>query len=321
MDAVYRAARAGAVVFDQPEWGRVEVAGRDRLDFLQRMSTNDLAGLVPGQGRATVLTTPIGRMVDRVVVYVDAETLLMVTSPGMAEAVRRWLGRHVFFNDQLTLVDRSAETGLLRVVGPESGAHLQAVLGADLALPAAAHDWAPAEHAGARLLVARGDALGAECLVVVGPAAALAGLRDALLAGGAPAGDGALYEVLRVEAGLPAIGREISEEHIPLEANLWGDVSFRKGCYIGQEIIARMESRGRQARVLAGLTLAAPLEPAGDLTVRHGDETVGQVSSTVVSPASGPIALAFLKPAAAEPGMALVVGEGIGATVRDLPFA
>jgi aminomethyltransferase len=266
-----------------------------------------------------VLTTPIGRMVDRLVVYVDDDALRVVTSPGAATVVRNWLGRHIFFMDQVKVSDVSAETGLLRVVGPAAGERL-----AGAVLPEAPHDWVGVEHAGAALAVARADRLGADTFAVWGPRAALGQLAADLEAAGAePAGDD-LYDVLRIEAGLPRYGREIGEEYIPLEANLWADVSFNKGCYTGQEIIARMESRGKQARVLAGLRLAGPVGLGGEpVAVAHEGAAAGHVSSTAVSPALGPIALAFVKPAMAAPGTAVEVRAAAGpvaATVAALPF-
>lgn len=323
LTGAFRAVHGGVAFFDHSEWGRLVTTGRDRLDFLQRMSTNNLSGLVAGQGRATVLTTPIGRMVDRLVVYVDEDALRVVTSPGAAAVVRGWLGRHIFFMDQVQVSDVSAETGLLRVAGPAAGARLAERLGG-AALPEELHRWVGAEHAGEALAVARTDRLGADTFAVWGPRAAVVQLGAELEAGGAVRAGDDVYDVLRIEAGQPRYGREIGEQYIPLEANLWADVSFNKGCYIGQEIIARMESRGKQARMLAGLRLEAPVKLSGDpVQVEHNGAAAGHVSSATVSPALGPIALAFLKPAAAAPGTPVDVRAAAGpvrATVAALPF-
>ena len=323
LTGAYGAAHDDSAFFDHSDWGRLVITGRDRLDFLQRMSTNNLNGLARGQGRATVLTTPIGRMVDRLVVYVDDDALRVVTSPGAATVVRNWLGRHIFFMDQVQVQDVSAETGLLRVVGPAAGARLAELLGG-AALPEVLHHWAGAEHAGATLAAARADRLGADTFAVWGPRAALAQLGAELEAGGAVRAGDDLYDVLRIEAGQPRYGREIGEEYIPLEANLWADVSFNKGCYTGQEIIARMESRGKQARALAGLRLEAPVELGREpVQVEHDGTAAGRVSSVAVSPALGPIALAFLKPASTAPGTPVDVRAAAGpvrATVTALPF-
>lgn len=322
LTGAFRAVYGGGAFFDHSDWGRLVITGRDRLDFLQRMSTNNLSGLVAGQGRATVLTTPIGRMVDRLVVYVDEDALRVVTSPGAAAVVRGWLGRHIFFMDQVQVADVSAETGLLRVAGPAAGAQLAELGGA--AVPAELHHWAAAQYAGAALAVACADRLGADTFAVWGPRAAVAQLGAELEAGGAVRAGEDLYDVLRIEAGQPRYGREIGEQYIPLEANLWADVSFNKGCYIGQEIIARMESRGKQARTLAGLRLEAPVNLGGEpVQVEHDGAAAGHVSSATVSPALGPIALAFVKPAAAVPGTPVDVRAAAGpvrATVTALPF-
>ncbi|MBI4769366.1 MAG: aminomethyl transferase family protein [Chloroflexi bacterium] len=237
------------------------------------------------------------------------DTVLLLTSPGRAQAVRRWLSGYVFFNDDVRFDDVSDSLAQFCVVGP------QAARVAEGAFPGVTAPQenrfltaqAPGEGAGGEWILLRGRGLAGDGVTLVGPREEAAGVWERLGGAGAlPAGE-ETFQVLRVEAGQGYAGHEISEEYIPLEAGLWPAVSFHKGCYIGQEIIARMESRGKLAKTLVGLKLAAPVA-VGD-EVRQGERRVGEVSSAVVSPGAGPIALAFVKPDVAEPGTRLTAGD------------
>jgi aminomethyltransferase len=160
---------------------------------------------------------------------------------------------------------------------------------------------------GGGLIVARADAIAGDGFHVWAPVSA--GLAEtwqaALAAGAVPIGEQAL-ETLRIESGLPRFARELSEAYIPLEVGLWRDVSFSKGCYIGQEIIARMESRQRLAKQMAGLRSDAPFEPGADIAFEG--EVVGKVSSAAPRPGGDWIGLGFVKPAAATPGARVSIG-------------
>jgi aminomethyltransferase len=118
--------------------------------------------------------------------------------------------------------------------------------------------------------------------------------------------DEAAFDLLRIEAGLPRFGREMTQDYIPLETGLWDDVSFNKGCYTGQEIIARMESRGKLAKRLVELQPTVAVEPGSP--VLAGGKVVGSVTSAAVGP-NGPVALAYVKTAVLESDADLTVGE------------
>ncbi|MCC7360234.1 MAG: folate-binding protein YgfZ [Anaerolineales bacterium] len=320
-DAVgeYTAARRGTVAVWRNHVGRVRAVGRDRLDLLHRMSTNDLTGMAVGEARTTVLTSAIARMVDVLWVLNRAETALYLTGAGRAPVVRRWLGGYVFYNDQVKFADATAELGQFGLFGPRAPAVAEALAPGAADLP---------ENRfldNGEVVVARARPLAGAGYAVIAPAAQINRLWQQALAGGAvPAGEQA-YQWLRVAAGqpegaadgTPLAGRELTEEYIPLEANLWPAVSFKKGCYIGQEIIARMESRGKLARRLVGLKLDAPVDVGAEITASGA--AVGAVTSAAVPPDVGPVALAYLKSAAAEPGQAVGVG-GVAGMVVDLPI-
>lgn len=309
--AEYTAVRAGAGVFVRSHEGRVRSLGRDRLDLLHRMSTNDLEQFSPGEARMTVLTTPIARIVDVLWVLHLGETALCLTGPGRATAIRRWLAGYIFFRDDVKLVDVSAELGQLGLYGPQAAAV------ADALLPGAA---GLAEHhcqEQAGVIVGRLRPLAGDGYSVIAPAAQLEALwARAVAAGAQPAGEAA-YQLLRLAAGQPEAGHELTDAYLPLEADLWSAVSFTKGCYIGQEIIARMESRGKLARRLAGIRLEAPAAEGVD--VQAGGTVVGRVTSTGVVPGLGPLALSILRTGACEPGTPVSVG-GVAGTVTALPF-
>jgi aminomethyltransferase len=310
--AEFEAAHRGAVVVRREHEGRLRIVGRDRLDLLHRMSTNDLNTLAVGEARETVLTTPIARIVDVLWVLNRGETALALTSAGRATGVRRWLSGYIFYNDQVKFADASAELGQLGLFGPQAAAV------ADALLPGAAALAPDRFLEGDGLLVLRGRPLAGDGYTVIAPSeAAGAAWQRALQAGAAPAGEDA-FQLLRLEAGRPYAGHELTEDYIPLEADLWPAVSFSKGCYIGQEIIARMESRGKLARRLLGLELDAPVEAGAEVRVAGGG-VAGKVTTAGVLPGRGPVALAFLKTSQAGPGTAVEVGAARGAAV-ELPF-
>ncbi len=311
-EAEYAAARAGAVVIPRSHEGRLRALDQDRLDLLQRMSTQDLDQMEAGEARFTVLTTAIARMVDVLWVLNRSETALCLTSPGKAAAVRRWLAGHIFYNDKVKFEDASADLGQLGLYGPRAG------LVAEALLPGASSlvENRFLEQDG--LIVLRGRPLAGDSFTVIAPVERIPEVwEQAVRAGAVPAGEAA-FQMLRLAAGQPEAGHEITEDYIPLEANLWHAVSFSKGCYIGQEIIARMESRGKLARRLCGIRLEAPV--AVGTGVSANGVNAGSVTSAGVVPGLGPVALAFLKTAAAEPGTPVVVGSVHG-VVAPLPFS
>lgn len=316
----YEAAQTGSVLIDASAWGRLRFTGKQRLDFLHRMSTNDLLKLQPGHGAATIFTTPIARIIDRTVVYAREADLLMLTSRGNQGRVQQWLRKYIFFNDDVQIKDVTGETAMVSIYGATANQMMQTVSGEDLsALPL--YYWRAGSSSGVDVTIARADPIAGGGFHVIGEKAALAEVQQALIAaGGVPISEDT-YQVLRIEAGRPEFGHELGDEYIPLEANLWADVSFTKGCYTGQEIIARMESRQRLAKQLLGLRFASAITlPATLLTDEH---EVGTVTSVVHSPALGWIGLGYVKSAAAVPGQLVQARSGeriVPATVVALPF-
>ncbi len=319
---LYEAAYNGAVMYSWTACGRLRMGGRDRAALLHRLSTNQIEALRPGQGTETVITTPIGRIIDLLSVFCFEQELLLVSSPRRGAALAQHLRKNIFFNDQVTVEDAGASLDQLSLYGPQAAALLTTAGLPGAELPAQAI--ASATWRDHPLLVARTRALGGAGFWLFGAPEHLAALADQLSAAGVPLLDDASYTVLRVEHGHPAYGQELSPTYIPLETGLWGAVSFSKGCYVGQEIIARMESRGRLAKQLRGLsfdqlpTLTAGATPLAQLEVEG--KTAGDLTSLVVSPKYGLIGLAYVRTAYAERGTRLIVA-GAPAMVVDLPWS
>jgi tRNA-modifying protein YgfZ len=301
----YAVAHAAAVLADHDGRGMLKITGQTRLDLIHRMTTQDVNPLTSGQGAATVFTTDIGRIIDRAILYVSSDTVYMLTGDNHADALARYLMRNVFFNDDFHLADITAETAVMGVYGPRA-AELLAAAGVPAADELPLHHWREATIGGRTAYVHRTEPIaGGGFFVTCGTDDAPA-VSEALVAAGIVPIDEAAYETLRIESGQPRFGRELTLDYIPLEANLWDDVSFHKGCYTGQEIIARMESRGKLAKRLVGLRPAAPVT-AGD-AISAGGREVGTVTSATEGPA-GPVALGYVKTAALEGVQPLSVGD------------
>jgi folate-binding protein YgfZ len=292
-----------AYLFDRSTaQGRLELTDRDRLDLLHRMSTNDVNRLAPGEGCATVLTTALARIIDLVVIYHRGDIALLRSH--RPDTVRAWLARHIFWQDKIKVRDVSAELGQLELHGPGAEAIVAQLAPGAADLPVHhTRDLPGGGLVAAAESIARADAPG---FVFITPNETIPALRETILqAGEVREGDAALYEQLRVAAGLPGPTSELTEDYIPLEVGLWDAVSFTKGCYIGQEIIARMESRNKLAKTLVGLRLDAQVEPGARLFA--DDSPVGSITSAAADPDAPGLfaAIGFVKPDYAEIGMTL----------------
>ncbi|MCI0394606.1 MAG: glycine cleavage system protein T [Chloroflexi bacterium] len=311
LETAYEAAHQAAVLVDRSELGMLKFSGETRLDLLNRMSTQKVMGLESGQGVATVLTNDIGRMVDRLILTVAGSAVYGLTGEHNADNVARYLMRYVFFMDDFKIEDLSAETAVLAVYGCQAREKLATLFGDQVDLPL--HHWRQLELGGATVYLHRTDPIAGDGYLVTANTADKATAWQQLAAAGITPASEAAFEYLRIEAGRPRFGHEITPEYIPLEANLWDDVSFDKGCYIGQEIIARMESRGRIAKKLVRLRPAAPLAAGVELLAEAGGR-VGVVTSAADGP-RGPLALGYVKSAALEAPAPLATAGGVAVAV------
>ena len=308
-DRDYQALASGAALQPRPHFGVLLLGGRDRADFLQRMTTNDIARLQPGQAALTILTSPVARIDAVFSVLCRQDDLLLLPSEGQADALRQRLQGQIFFMDKVTVTDESAQLRRLRLLGPVAGDLLLAA-----GLPQPASDDQFLEEAGVSILrQERFDLPGYE---IIGAVETLDALQERLISAGAvPLADRVSYEARRIELGRPRPGQELTDAFTPLEAGMAWVCAENKGCYTGQEIIARQLTYDKVTRALVRLRTELPLSEGA--SVRVNDRAVGTVTSSGYSPTAGPVALAVLKRLLNVEGAEVTV-EGAAARVEQI---
>ncbi len=312
----YWAGRTGAALCDEGDHARLWLGGDDRVAFLQRISTNDVR-LLPGQGTVTVLVSATARIQAVLTVLAMPTGLLLLAGPGQGPAIFNTLRTQIFFNDKVNLEGRGGALAQFNLLGPQAAGLLAEVAGPVDDLPL--FGWRTLPIAGVDVTVQRHEGLGSDGFTLLAPSMAALAVRSALLRAGAVPLDEEAYHSLRVEAGVPAPGFELTEQVNPLEAGLRRFCNDHKGCYTGQEIIARQITYDKVTTHLVGLLtdeLAAP-----ETKVMAEGRQIGWISSAVHSIAlDRPIALAFVRRPHHEPGTALSVQSGATAVVVPLPF-
>jgi folate-binding protein YgfZ len=275
---------------------RLILSGPDRVRFLHGMVTNDIQSLKPGQGCHAAMLTTKGKMQADLIVYCDADRLLVEVGAPLREKVKAALNAHMVVDD-VELADVTDDTEEWGVYGDEAFPgvelapyHFQLIDG---------------------VRVARTPELGGRGFHVFGPAPKGEAFGEVLGEDEA--------EILRVEAGRPLYGKDMGEDRLPIEAGLDDAVSFTKGCYLGQEVIARATNLGHINKKLVGLRLPALVEPGAKLSAPSRPDA-GVVTSTVISQKYGPIALAYVHRTLWDEGTALTLPDGQEARVVSLPF-
>jgi folate-binding protein YgfZ len=322
--AQLEAALETCVVADRSDLGRVLATGPDLLNLLNRLSTKAVAGLAEGEGRTTVLTTNKGRIVARLFVHaLGSDGVLLVCGRDEAPRVLEHFAKYTFA-ENTGAADATDSWCQVALVGPRAA---DALAAAELpAVEPGRSARAEIDGHAVHVLGEDGDTTGG--FSVAGPA----GARDAVLerlasaagsAGGRPA-DNLALEARRVLLGIPASGHELTEGHNPLEAGLWDAVDFDKGCYVGQEVVARLNTYDKVARAIRGLVLASGAEvPAQGTPLFAGERRVGEITSALLPPGRrAPVALGYVKRGHAAPDTTLSLGtpEGAVVVVRDVPF-
>jgi folate-binding protein YgfZ len=312
----YETLRERCGLIDRSDRGKLALSGAGAVEFLNGQVTNELLDLRPGEGRYAAFLTHKGKMLgDLRVLAVGADPegpvveLLLDTERSALQALFDMI-RRFKVGYEVDLHKRTLESGLLSLIGPAS----QRIAGAE-ALDPAEHAHASLEIDGVSARAVRTD-WGVDLLCAAADTAALAAaLRER---GAEPVGEEAV-ECLRIERGRPRYGVDLDESVIPQEAGLnERAVSFTKGCYVGQETVARLHWRGKPNRHLRGLRLSRPGSSGEEL--RLGERTVGSLASCAVSPRLGPIALALIR-REAPPGTILALEEpGASAEVLELPL-
>ena len=308
LDAQYRQLREECGLLER-ERGAIDVLGPDGAEYLQGQLTNDVEALGVGEGQYAALLDRKGHMqTDLRVLRVGEDALLLDMEPETKDAALRHLTMYSI-GREVQVGDATAERAFISLIGPRA-----AEIAGTAPLPEFANE---ATKLASVDVVAVGTREGIDILF---PAAERERVIAALTDAGAVEVSPEAVEILRVEAGVPRFGAEMDAGTMPAEASIVEEaVSFTKGCYIGQETVARLHYKGKPNKHLRGLRLSAAAAPGAAL--RLGDKEVGTLGGAVVSPAHGPIGLAIVR-REAEPGTEITVGEdGVTAEVVALPFS
>jgi aminomethyltransferase len=319
--AEHRAVRAASGLFDFSFRAKFRIKGRDHARLLQRLVSNDVKALTPGQGTYATLLNAQGHIVVDLRLYCDEGCFLADTDADLLEKAVQSLRRYIIA-DQVDI--EPLDLRALAFQGVRARGLLAKTLHIDL--PAMREfDHFALNYAGFPLRVVRASSTGEEGYEVWVGAAGMEAVW------GAACGQGSTYDMLacgsealeslRIEAGIPRYGQELGEDVIPLEAGLWNALSFNKGCYIGQEIVERARSRGHVNWKLVGLTADPGQTLSPGAKARVEGREVAEVTSSCQSPTLGKaIALAYVRREHSAPGAQLAFASGVTATVAELPF-
>ncbi|MBF2026335.1 MAG: folate-binding protein YgfZ [Oscillatoriales cyanobacterium C42_A2020_001] len=310
-----KAVQTGVAVCDRSHWGRLQLTDADRKTFLHNQSTNDFNTRQPGEGCDTIFVTSTARTIDLATAYVLEDAVIVVVSPNRRDYLMKWLDRYIFFGDKVKLQDITKQTVMFNLIGPESHSLLETLGVVPLRdRPYASHQ--VVMLAGQPVRVAVGSGLVTEGYTLLMNVEKAANVWDALLAGGAvPMGD-RVWEQLRVQQGRPRPDHELTDDYNAVEACLWQAISINKGCYIGQETIARLDTYKGVKQQIWGMQLTAQATPGTPITLK--EEKIGVLTS-VTNSETGLFGLGYVRTKAGGAGLEVQVGEQT-ATLVDVPF-
>ncbi len=325
-DQEHHAVRQSVGVVDLSHRGRFRLTGSDRAAYLHRIISNDVEGLSVGQGNYATILTNRGKIIADMKVFVFEEAVGIETNAETTAALYQELDKYLIADD-VTIEDFTERTGVVGVHGPKSAELLQQVCGFDVKDLQEYHSVVD-EVKGGRIVCIRANETGEMGYNLCVASESMEWLWDTILTEGrsseiAPVGLAALNS-LRIEAGIPQIGAELGDSVFLGEAELESAISYEKGCYIGQEIVARMKYRGHPNRLLRGFEITGDTLPqSGDL-LYDADTEIGWITSAVVSPTcGGPIAMGYVRTAFTDEDSEVeveTVSGRVKARVQLLPF-
>jgi aminomethyltransferase len=326
--AEHRAVRQAVGMADLSHRGKLRVTGEDRVKWLQSVISNDILSLQPGQGRYSSFLTHKGKMLTYFRLYMQTETVTLEDVGEIGETTFQALRKFLLYGTKAKMENCAESWGLLLISGPKATHVVQSAFGVDVT-DLKPVDFVTAQIGGHHALVLRTEETGEVDIEVLLPADSLSTAWTNAMQAGAKLGikpiGGQAREALRIEAGIPKAGPDLNEEIVPPEANLEGKAfSLSKGCYPGQEVVARMDTYGNVRRHLVGLVLKDSAVPPKGAKLFVGDREVGWISSAVRSPQLNKIvALGFPLRDFSKPGTELTVefeGARHPATIQTLPF-
>ncbi|GKS64630.1 aminomethyltransferase [Nitrospira sp.] len=326
--AEHHAVRHAVGIADLSHRGKLRVTGEDRVKWLQSVVSNDILPLQPGQGRYSSFLTHKGKMLTYFRLYMQSDAVMVEDVGEIGETTFQALRKFLLYGTKAKMENCAESWGLLLMSGPKAAHVVQSAYGVDVT-DLQPIDFVTAQIGGHHALVVRTEETGeidieillhADSLLPAWTAAMQAGAKFGIKAIGSTA-----REALRLEAGLPKAGPDLNEEIVPPEANLEGKAfSLNKGCYPGQEVVARMDTYGNVRRKLVGLVLKDSVIPPHGAKLYSGDREVGWISSAAHSPQLNQVvAFGFPLRDFSKPGTALTVeheNSRYPATIQTLPF-
>lgn len=330
IDEGYRAFRSGAGLVDFSSRVRLQITGTARAKFLQGILTNDTDLLKSGKGLYAAILTAKGKMQADLTVCAASEWFWVDAEPEVAERLPTLLSRYTIGTDA-EVVDLSASHRTWGLYGP-SAPHLVATAFSELLPPSSEFAMTEGDWNGHRIMIAEAGYPGTPGYRLLVPSSAVDATRRALLAGGAATAEPDALETVRIESGVPRFGVDMTEDNFPPEARIeTRAVSYTKGCYLGQETIARIKTYGHVNRLLVGLLPEADQPIPRGVKLYHPDVTsvlrehkeAGYVTSSVYSPGlKRIIALGYVHRSIEAPGTVVTIGQDapIQATIAALPF-
>ena len=307
----YASATEGVGLADRSHLGRLRMSGADALDLLNRLSTNNLDDIAIGDLQGTVLTTNKGRIIDLLYVLRQDDHLLVFTGPETRQRVAEWIDFYTFIED-VVVEDVTEETAMLSVVGRAAASTLPQL--ADMPL----YSSAPLTIHGVDVVALRTDFAGVDGYDLIAPVEQAAALWDALTAmGAAPVGSQAL-ELVRISNGIAGYSSELGEDYNPIEAGLMDFISFNKGCYIGQEVVARLNTYDKVQKHLVKLSWDGGDAPELPADLLYDGRKVGTLTSAVKAiDGDRFIGLGFVRKAHVEEGVRLLTEENVEVVVEE----
>lgn len=295
----YAALRSGALLIDRSDRVRIRFGGQRAAELLTGLVTNDVLALVPGHGQYAAALTPKGKIAADIRIFADEEGLLTDTSARASNGWRDIVTKYV--NPRIAPYrDVTAETRDVGIFGPKSLRLVALATGLDERALAALNPYShlSASVEGGRAMIVSVAEIDSEGYEIIAPAAAEKMLREKLLAAGAIPGSAKAWDIARIEAGRPEWGIDMTDATIPQEANFdaLGAISYTKGCYTGQETVARVHFRGHVNRFLRRLHfVSAAMPPTNAELVDDAGNVVGDLRSVAMSPRHGGVALAMVR--------------------------
>jgi tRNA-modifying protein YgfZ len=310
-----QAARSGVAIYDSSDWGKILVGDRDRIRFLHNQSTANFEKCQAGQGCNTVFVTSTARTIDLVTGLILDEEVLLIVSPNRREYLFNWLDRYIFFADRVQLKDVTDKLASFTLMGAESTGVLERLSCSKLTdLPQHSHQLYNID--GVEVRIAIGTELGLPGYQLICDRDKSATLQHSLTSLGAVTLDEDAWECLRIAQGRPKPDAELTEDYNPLEVGLWETISFDKGCYIGQETIARLNTYQGVKQYLWGVKLAGSVAVGMAITI--DSQKVGVLTS--FAEIDGEIlGLGYVRSKAGGVGSKVMVGDVEGEIIA-LPF-